>query len=131
MAELPTFTRDAVLQLSAALNEPQWMLEFRLAAWEIYAALPVPTTQHEAWRRTDIRRLKLDALGPSLNGVKADGPSIPSYLGAQLTEEVAGGVLVEANGIVTQYELSDELRAQGVIFCDMHTACLLYTSRCV
>ena len=44
------------------------MRDFRLAAWEIYAALPVPTTQDEAWRRTDIRRLKLDALGPSLNG---------------------------------------------------------------
>ena len=41
MAELPTFTRDAVRQLSASLNEPQWMLEFRLAAWEIYAALPL------------------------------------------------------------------------------------------
>ena len=103
MVELPTFTRDAVLQLSASLNEPQWMLAFRLAAWEIYASLPVPTTQHEAWRRTDIRRLKLDALGPSLNGNSADGPIIPDYLGAQLTEEAAGGVLVEANGFVTQY----------------------------
>ena len=122
MVELPTFTRDAVLQLLASLNEPQWMLAFRLAAWEIYASLPVPTTQHEAWRRTDIRRLKLDALGPSLNGNSADGPIIPDYLGAQLTEEAAGGVLVEANGIVTQYEVSDALRAQGVIFCDMHTA---------
>jgi Fe-S cluster assembly protein SufD len=122
LAELPTFTRDAVRQLSASLNEPQWMLEFRLAAWEIYAALPVPTPKHEAWRRTDIRRLKLDTLGPSLNGNSTDGPSIPAYMGAQLTEEAAGGVLVEANGIVTQYEVSDALRAQGVIFCDMHTA---------
>jgi len=49
LAELPTFTRDAVLQLSASFNEPQWMRDFRLAAWEIYAALPVPTTQDEAW----------------------------------------------------------------------------------
>ena len=29
---------------------------------------------------------------------------------------------VEANGIVTHYEVSDALLAQGVIFCDMHTA---------
>ena len=122
MAELPTFTRDAVLQLSASFNEPQWMRDFRLAAWEIYAALPVPTTQDEAWRRTDIRRLKLDALGPSLNGSAGAGARIPDYLGAQLTDDAAGGVLVESNGIVTQYELSDALRAQGVIFCDMHTA---------
>ena len=122
MAELPTFTRDAVLQLSASFHEPQWMRDFRLAAWEIYAALPVPTTQDEAWRRTDIRRLKLEALGPSMNGSAGDGASIPDYLGAQLTEEAPGGVLVEANGVVTQYEVSDALRAQGVIFCDMHTA---------
>jgi len=122
LAELLSFTRDAVEQLSASLDEPQWMLDLRLVAWEVYAALPVPTTRDEAWRRTDLRRLKLDALGPSLNGKVADGAAIPEYLGAQLTNDAAGGVLVEVNGIVNSYELSDELRAQGVIFCDMHTA---------
>ena len=122
MAELLPFSRDAVVQLSASLNEPQWMLDLRLEAWEIFASLPIPTTQQEAWRRTDIRRFKLDSFGVSLNGNGAGNGAVPSYLGEQLTDDAAGGVLVEVNGIVSEYILSDELQAQGVIFTDMHTA---------
>lgn len=122
MVELLSFTRDAVIELSASLNEPEWMRAFRLDAWEVYAAMPVPTTQDEAWRRTDIRRFKLENFGPSLNGNGSTGEKIPSYLGAQLTDDAAGGVLLEVDGVVKEYELSDELKAQGIIFCDMHTA---------
>lgn len=122
MAELLPFSRDAVVQLSASLNEPEWMLAHRLKAWEVYASLPVPTTQLEAWRRTDIRRFKLDSFGVSLNGNGGNGANIPSYLGAQLTDDAAGGVLVEVDGLVKEYELSEALRSQGVIFTDMHTA---------
>ncbi len=122
MAELLPFNRDAVVQLSTSLNEPEWMLDLRLKAWEVFASLPVPTTREEAWRRTDIRRFKLDSFGISLNGNGATGADVPSHLAAQLTDDAAGGVLVEVNGLVKEYSLSDELREQGVIFCDMHTA---------
>ena len=122
MAELLPFSRDAVIQLSASLDEPEWMRTLRLHAWEIFVSLPIPTTQDEAWRRTDIRRFKLDSFGVSLNGNGASTVDVPTHLGAQLTEDVAGGILVEVDGVVKAYELSDELRAQGVIFTDMHTA---------
>lgn len=122
MAELLPFSREAVLQLSAALDEPRWMLDLRLKSWELFASMPMPTTQDEAWKRTDIRRLKLDAFGVSLNGNGASNTVVPSYLGAQLTDDAAGGVLVEVDGVIKEYALSDELRDQGVIFCDMHTA---------
>lgn len=122
MAELLPFSRDAVVQLSTSLNEPEWMLALRLKAWEIYASMPVPTTQNEAWRRTDIRRFKLDSFGISLNGNGSNGARIPAHMGAQLTDDAAGGVLVEVDGIVKKYELSEDLRAQGVVFTDMHTA---------
>jgi len=121
LAELLPLSRNAVVQLSAALHEPEWMLNLRLTAWDIYAALPTPTTLDEAWRRTDIRRFKLDAVSVSLNG-QGNGAAVPAYLGEQLTDDAAGGVLLEVDGVVKAYELSDDLRAQGVIFCDMHTA---------
>jgi Fe-S cluster assembly protein SufD len=53
---MTAFTQDAVKQLSATLNEPDWMLQFRLKAFEIYENTPMPTTTDEAWRRTNIRR---------------------------------------------------------------------------
>jgi len=115
------FSRESVLELSAKFNEPDWMRELRLQAWAVYESLPMPTTNDEEWRRSDLRRFKLNEMGPSLNG-HGSAEVVPSYLGEQLTEEVVGGTLVQVDGVTTKYELSDELKAQGVIFCDMHTA---------
>jgi Fe-S cluster assembly protein SufD len=99
------------------------MLERRLEAWDVYASLPMPTTSDEPWRRTNLRRFKPDKIGPSLNGTAAAAAaSVPAYLATQLTEDKTGGLLVQVDGITQTYELSDELKAQGVIFCDMHDA---------
>lgn len=116
------FTQENIEKLSAGLNEPQWMLDFRLKAWEIYQELPMPKRSDEAWRRTDLRRLKLDNIGPSVNGDAATDVEIPAYLGGQLTEDEAGGNMLQIDGVVKQFDLSDVLKEQGVIFCDMHTA---------
>lgn len=120
------FTKDAVKQLSAHFNEPDWMLQFRLQAWDVFDKTPMPTTSEEAWRRTTLRRLRLNNIGPSLNGVSAtdsnDSAEIPSHLAAQLTDDEVGGILVQVDGVPQRYALSDSLQQQGVIFCDMHTA---------
>lgn len=119
---MTTFTREAVKQLSAYLNEPEWMLNFRLKAFDIYESLPMPTTSEEAWRRTDIRRIKWDEFGPSLNGDAGGDAEIPEFLGMTLTGDEAGGTMLQIDGVVKQYDLSDALKEQGVIYCDMHTA---------
>jgi Fe-S cluster assembly protein SufD len=118
---MTTLNKETVLNLSAALSEPEWMQEFRLAAWELYEQTPMPTTKDEPWRRTDLRRLKMDAVSPSLNG-SGQANNIPAYLGEQLTEDKTGGILVQVDGVTKQYEISEALKAQGVIFCDMDTA---------
>jgi Fe-S cluster assembly protein SufD len=119
---MTTFTREAVKKLSASLNEPEWMLEFRLKAFEVYENTPMPTIKDEAWRRTNLRQFKFDEIGPSINGDAAVQAEIPSFLGEQLTEDKVGGNLLQIDGVTQKYELSDELKAQGVVFCDMHTA---------
>ncbi|MCP4421059.1 MAG: Fe-S cluster assembly protein SufD [Chloroflexi bacterium] len=116
------FTQDAVKKLSATLNEPEWMLHFRLKAFEIYENSPMPTTSNEAWRRTNIRRFKPDSFGPSVNGDAATSWQMPEFLGNELTGEEVGGSMLQIDGVTRQYELSDALKAQGVIFCDMNTA---------
>ncbi|MFZ0544748.1 MAG: Fe-S cluster assembly protein SufD [Candidatus Promineifilaceae bacterium] len=118
---MTALNKEAVLNLSADLNEPEWMRDFRLRAWEQYEQMPLPTTKDEPWRRTDLRRLKLDNVAPSANGVGKDN-NIPGYLGEQLTEDKTGGILVQVDGVTQNYDLSEELKAQGVIFCDMDTA---------
>jgi Fe-S cluster assembly protein SufD len=118
---MTAFTKEAVLELSAQLNEPEWMREFRLKAWQVYESMPMPVTTDEAWRRTNIRRLKLDEIGPSVNG-GAPTETVPDYLEAQFADEPSGGMLTQIDGVTVKYALSDELKAQGVIFCDMDTA---------
>jgi Fe-S cluster assembly scaffold protein SufB len=48
---MTALNKETVLNLSAALNEPEWMRDFRLRAWEIYEQTPMPTTKDEPWRR--------------------------------------------------------------------------------
>ena len=96
------------------------MLEKRLAAFEVLQNTPYPTISEEAWRRTNIRRLKLDKIGPSVNG---DGSKeMPDRVSSQLTETPSGGEIVQVDGETLSYKLSDELKGQGVIYCDMTTA---------
>lgn len=118
------FTKDAVKQLSASLNEPAWMLEFRLNAFAQFESLPLPSTKDEAWRRTNLRRFKFDQVTPSINGDAAVEAEIPEFLGNQLTTDEAGGTMLQVDGVTRRYEVSDLLKEQGVIFCDMHTAVL-------
>ncbi|MCP4360510.1 MAG: Fe-S cluster assembly protein SufD [Chloroflexi bacterium] len=119
---MTTFNEDAIKELSASFNEPEWMLQRRLRAWELYESLPMPTTSDEDWRRTNLRRLKLDKISPSVNGNAAIDAEIPEFLGKELAEDTAGGRMLQIDGVVCHYELSVEIQAQGVIFCDMHTA---------
>jgi hypothetical protein len=57
------FTRDQVEILSARKVEADWLREARQQAYGVFAETPMPTTQAEEWRYTDIgRMLRLDAL---------------------------------------------------------------------
>jgi Fe-S cluster assembly protein SufD len=119
---MEAFTRENVKKLSAYLNEPEWMLAFRLNAFDVYENMPMPTMSDEAWRRTDIRRLKLENIGPSVNGDAGAEATIPEFLGKQLTTDEAGGNMLQVDGVVKRQTLDPALVDQGVIFCDMHTA---------
>ena len=115
---MTNYTKEAVEQLSAHLNEPASMKAFRLDTWEKFNALAMPVTTDEAWRRTNIVRFKMDEVGPSLNGVS--GPS-PADLKESLDGE-SSGKLVMVDGVVVDYSINSDVAAQGVIFTDMHSA---------
>lgn len=112
----PGMTREAVERLSAAKNEPAWMLERRLQAWEIFNSLPMPKRTDEEWRRTDISRLKLDTLVPF---VAPTGAVVESPL--RLNGNSSGLLTHENSGTVDR-SLQDDLSRAGVIFTDLDTA---------
>jgi Fe-S cluster assembly protein SufD len=120
-ASIP-LTRDVVIDLSERLQEPDWLREKRLAAWQRAESMPMPTLTDEAWRRTDIRILHWNEamhLPAPGSGSLAD---VPRELYAPLIGEEQGGLLVFSQGQLVHSEFADTLKQQGVIFSDLSTA---------
>jgi Fe-S cluster assembly protein SufD len=112
------FNQEALEELIARRDEPEWMRQRRLDAWMSYQATPMPTRQDEEWRRTDLRRLKLDEFETTTTASAAAGTLVPP---AERNETFAG-FLGLRNAQPVEYSISDEARARGVIFCDLVTA---------
>ena len=112
------FNQEALEELIARRDEPEWMRQRRRDAWKIFQETPMPTRQDEEWRRTDLRRLKLDDFEPEAAAIPASGTLVPP---AERGEKFAGflGLL---NAQPVEYTFSDEAKARGVIFCDLVTA---------
>ncbi len=120
------FTRADAEALSAKLNEPDWLRQKRQTAWTVFEETPLPTTSDEAWRRTDIRKVKwgkfkiADATSIAPAQELADLPAVVR----DATEEnyAAAGRIVIVNGQVVYHQLDAALAEQGVIFTDLSTA---------
>lgn len=117
------FTRDAVVELSRQRGEPEWMLQKRLQAWEVYESMPVPLG-----RRGDLGTLKALAnfkfqqLNPY---VPAEQGTLPAAIQQSLQESLVNersSLIVQHNSSVVHTELSEELKQQGVILSDLATA---------
>jgi len=115
-------TQDDVVALSQRYGEPEWLLEKRLAAWEIAESIPMPTTNDEPWRRTDIRRVHWDEATHAINPNGAHIGLVPAELYSPLIGDKQGGLLVFVNGQLVQSDIAAELTDQGVIFTDLRTA---------
>ncbi len=125
--QLTHFTRDAVIALSEARQEPEWVLARRLLAWETFESLPYPSRQDEEWRRTDLRRLKLDRFAPARPDLERvtslDQVSGGSSTALQFGEaENRAGIVVGKNGSISFADAAAEAVAQGVVFTDLTSA---------
>jgi FeS assembly protein SufB len=118
------FSRDAVEALSRHKGEPEWMLQKRLQAWELYETLEAPLG-----RRGDLGTLRTLAnfrfqqLNPYIPAAATD--TLPKALEASLESSVVderSGVIAQYNSTVVHTELAEELKQQGVILTDLDSA---------
>jgi Fe-S cluster assembly protein SufD len=115
-------SREDVIALSERLNEPDWLREKRIVAWQRAESMLMPTLNDEAWRRTDIRTFHWQDSVRIANGSTASLADVPRELYAPLIGEEQGGLLVFSEGRLVHSEFSDTLKQQGVIFADLSTA---------
>jgi Fe-S cluster assembly protein SufD len=118
----PPIIQADVEALSASKSEPLWLLESRLAAWELYADMPMPSLQAEEWRRTDYTTIRWEQAGLLTIPAGAGFEAIPAENRAPLIGSQQGGLIAAVDGKIVHNELGDELRRQGVIFTDLDTA---------
>ncbi len=117
-------TREAVVTMSDARNEPAWLRESRLAGWQAFETLPVPrwTKGIAQWWTTDVSGINLDELKPFVpaNRSSEDARGQANLSGEKTSEE--GSLLVQINSEVAHLYVSDAMKAQGVIFCSLEDA---------
>lgn len=115
------YSEATVRALSAARQEPEWMLNLRLDAWQKFEQIPWPTSTDEPWRRTRLTGFSLDKFAPVVLDGKQDAP-LSEALRHELDEMDSGASLVFQDGVVINRKSSDALAAQGVIFTDLQQA---------
>ena len=117
VTEFP-FTEADVRQVSAALGEPAWLLELRLAAWQGYQATPMPTLKDEAWRRTDLSGL------PAQGVTRRPAEDIPidREILQPLAADAGSALMVVHPGFPSRLEGAAGLARQDVLFLDWPAA---------
>ena len=101
------------------LGEPDWLVDLRQNAFEAFEEMSWPTRKEEEWMRTDIRGFSLKKFDPPQLGTQVDAAALPSGV---LSDGVdIGGQVISLDGLTGRSELSEELKAQGVIFGDFQT----------
>lgn len=121
------FTRDQVEILAAGKLEPQWLHDWRVAAWRAFAEAPMPSRAEEDWRYSWQRfgkTVDFDAFAfPVDRAPVATVDALPSGLRAVIEESgETSARLAQVDASVVWRELPDELKAQGVVFTSLEAA---------
>jgi Fe-S cluster assembly protein SufB len=124
-------TEDTIRQISSIKNEPDWMLAFRLKAFEVWKRMPVPDWADLEMEPIDFQdiiywtRPKTLAKKKSLDEVDPELLRTFDKLGIPLTEQkrlsnVAVDAVFDSESIGTTFQ--KELAEAGVIFCSISEA---------
>src|SRR5438874_12461031 len=129
MANLITkgLSRGTVEELSRQKGEPEWMLQKRLHAWDVYEKTPAPLGRRgDLGTRRTLANFKFQELNPFVPSPLLDsGGNLPAAIEQSLKEalvDARSGLIVQRNASVVRTELDDELKRKGVILTDLDTA---------
>lgn len=118
---LAGFSEATVRALSAARQEPEWMLNLRLEAWRTFEQIPWPKATDEPWRRTHLTGFNLDNFKPIVLDGNSEAPLNDALL-HELEEMDSAASLVFEDGVVIDRKTHADLASKGVIFTDLRQA---------
>jgi Fe-S cluster assembly protein SufD len=121
----PGLRRAETVRLSELKQEPAWLRERRLEAWDLYEQTPVPTPSQRDWKYTDITRLNFD----QFSAFAAPPPDESRRASLDLlagSPEARRGLLIQHDSLAIRQDLDESLRQSGLIFCSLDEAVHLY-----
>ena len=121
-------TEEIVRKISEKKNEPQWMLEYRLKALEVFNSKPVPTWGPDL-SDLDINDI-VHYLEPDAKTMSDNWDDVPDYIKSTLDRlgipeaerQSLAGVGAQYDSEVVYHSVHKELTDQGVIYTDIETA---------
>lgn len=127
-APVGVFTRDQAQILAARKLEPDWLADARLAAYDAFAAAPMPSRAQEDWRYSWQKLGKavdFEAYAfPEERGPVATREQLPAALNALLGEDAGDGIarLAQVDASVVWRDVPEALAAQGVVVTSLEAA---------
>ena len=124
-------SEDVVRQISALKGEPEWMLEYRLAAYRKWLTMPLPDWAHLRIPPIDFQDIIYFAApkkSPDKKSMDEVDPKLRETfdkLGIPLEEQMAlAGVAVDAvmDSVSVKTTFRETLAEKGIIFCSMSEA---------
>ena len=112
------FSEKALLQISSAARDPEWLKELRLAGLSRAQEVAPPSRDMEAWRRTDPTRFRLEGLSAATPAAPASAEQVAGFIHEAEVGEVRGGLLVTVDGVPALREAARELSVPGLVFTD-------------
>ncbi|MCK5881119.1 MAG: Fe-S cluster assembly protein SufB, partial [Sinobacterium sp.] len=128
----PGLNEDVIRRISAMKNEPEWMLAWRLEAFEIWKKMEEPEWAHVNYPKIDFQAISyysapksMKDRPQSLDEVDPDLLETYEKLGIPLEEQkalagVAIDIVFDSVSVVTTFKKN--LREAGVIFCSISEA---------
>lgn len=112
------FDRDMVTRFSSELQEPDWMKELRIKAWEAYNRVDLPKLE-----KTKLTNWNIDQFVPYTKEETVSSlDELPENVKALVSKAEGRNILIQKNSSVIFQDTSEELQKQGVIFTDLQTA---------
>jgi len=123
--------KEIVKKISAKKNEPSWMTEWRLSAFEAWEKMEEPEWPNVKYKKPDFQKIsyysapKTDSKYESLDEVDPELLKTFDKLGISLEEQkklagVAVDIVMDSVSVATTFK--DTLAEKGIIFCSISEA---------
>ena len=124
-----TIGADATRAIAQAGDEPDWLRNWRLAAWDSYEATPLPDRVAHLWRYSEPEKFVINKVNPLVpDGARGQAMDLAAATAARSEKlssaggEMLAGVLVQQDAQAPTFALAQEWLDAGVILTDLSSA---------